>query len=233
MKLVLLVLSVSFLASSVSIAAASAELKLAGVFTDHAVLQRDAPVPVWSTAAPGDTITVTFAGQSVSSPAGDDGAWRVTLDPLAASATPRTLSVQSKFKDRKAEIENVLVGEVWLCSGQSNMAMPVANARDAEQETASATFPQIRVFNVDRVASPAPATHCGGQWVVCAPETAGKFSATAFYFGRELHRELAVPVGHSPSAGCSCPSSARNRFIGRACANRCCRPPRSRTPAWS
>ena len=105
---------------------AAAELKLPAIFSDHMVLQRDIPVPVWGWSNPGDTVTVTFAGQSKTAKAVKDGTWRITLDALKTSTKAQTLAVQSKMGKGELEITDVLVGEVWLCSGQSNMAMSVS-----------------------------------------------------------------------------------------------------------
>ena len=182
-------------------APAAAELKLPAIFSDHMVLQRDVSVPVWGWSQPGDTVTVAFAAQSKTAKAGKDGTWRVTLDPLKTSVKPQTLVVQSTIDNRKSTITDVLVGEVWLCSGQSNMAMAVSRAVNAQAETAAAKLPLIRQIKVGgaggkgkKGAAPA-AKDIKGAWAVCRPQTAGGFSATAFFFGREIHKELKVPVG--------------------------------------
>ena len=177
-----------------------AEVKLPAIFGDHMVLQRDAPVPVWGRADPGDEITVTFGGQGKTTRAESSGAWQVTLDPLAFSAEPRDLVVQSKIGNQKSKIADVLVGEVWLCSGQSNMEMALALAADGPAEAATASHPQIRLFTVGKKSALRPQADCTGQWATCAPETAKAFSAVAFYFGRKLHSELGVPVGLINSA---------------------------------
>ena len=169
--------------------AAGAEVALPRIFWDHMVLQRDIAVPVWGTATPGDTITVTFAGQTKTATADKDGAWRVALDPLQASSEGRTLAVQSKTENRKSEIADVLVGEVWFCSGQSNMAWSVSKAADGPAEIAAATHPQIRHARGDI-----------GRWSVVSPETVGSITAVGYYFGRHLHKELKVPVGLIQSA---------------------------------
>ncbi len=172
--------------------AQAAELTLAGIFTDNTVLQRDAPVPIWGRANSGDKIEVHFGNTKKSATAGDNGRWQVVLDSMPANAEPQTLSIRGK---KSIEIKNVLVGDVWLCSGQSNMAMIVDRAKDPEKEKAAADFPGIRVFTVGRNPSLKPLSDCTGEWVISTPETAGKFSATAFFFGREIHREQDVPVG--------------------------------------
>ncbi len=176
-------------------ASAAAELELAAIFSDHLVLQQEKPVPVWGWADPGEQITVEFAGQRKTVTAGADGKWTVQLDPLAASAESRELVVQSKIRNQKSRISDVLVGEVWLGSGQSNMAMLVRNARDFEQEQLAADLPQIRMFREESPPAGTPQTSANGSWAVCSPETVGSFSATQFFFGRQLHRDLKVPIG--------------------------------------
>ena len=180
---------------AVSVGLASADVKLPAVIGDNMVLQRDIALPLWGWATPGDTITVTFAGQTKTATAGQDGKWQVTLDPLKASGKARTLTVQSKIDNRKSTIANVLVGEVWVCSGQSNMAMGVSRAANAEQEMAAAEHPNLRLFSFPKTPATTPQTECPGEWAPCSPETVGVFSATAYYFGRHLHKTLGVPVG--------------------------------------
>jgi len=176
-------------------AAGAAKLELASPFSDHMVLQREMAVPVWGWADPGEKIAVEFAGQSKTATAGADGTWRVKLDPMSASAEPRTLVVRSAAPARKIEIADVLVGEVWLGSGQSNMAMGVSRAKDYEAEKAAANLPLVRMFTEGSRAVATPQEKGTGAWKVCAPETVGTFSATLYFFGREVHRELKVPVG--------------------------------------
>jgi len=189
-----LLMLAGFLLASLA-ALPAADLKLAAVFGDHLVLQRDKPVPVWGWADPGEKITVEFAGQAKTATADAAGKWMVKLGPLAASAEPRPLTVQSEKPGRKIELSDVLVGEVWLGSGQSNMAMGVSRAKDFEAEKAAANLPLLRMFREESASSPAPQPEAKGKWAVCSPETVGAFSATLYFFGRELHRELKVPVG--------------------------------------
>ena len=173
-------------------------LRLAGLFHDHMVLQRDTAVPVWGWAAAGDDIRITFASQSKTAHADVTGRWQTNLDPMPASEKANDLLVTTSNPEAKVQNQkctDVLVGEVWLCSGQSNMEMPVARACDAEREIAGAKFPQLRVFKVEHQTALTPQSNCGGSWTVCSPETAGRFSATVYFFGRELHQDLKVPVG--------------------------------------
>ena len=174
---------------------AAGELKLAAVFSDHMVLQRDKPVPVWGWADQGEKITVEFGGRKQSAAADADGKWQVKLDSMEASAESQTLIVRSDKQDRKVEVSDVLVGEVWLGSGQSNMAMTVNRAKNFETEQAAATFPLIRMFKEESAASATAQADSKGKWAVCSPETVAGYSATLYFFGRELHRELNVPVG--------------------------------------
>jgi sialate O-acetylesterase len=174
----------------------AAELSLATPFSDHMVLQRGKPVPVWGSADPGEKISVEFGGATHSVTADAEGAWKIALPAMEASTQPRILSVQSaNAKERTVKIQDVLVGEVWLGSGQSNMAMTVGRAENPEQEIAKAQLPLIRVFTESSKANSVPQKKGNGSWVVCGPETVSGFSATLFFFGREIHEHLKVPVG--------------------------------------
>lgn len=175
--------------------APGAELRLATLFGDHMVLQRDKPLPVWGWSDPGEALTLEFAGQSKSLKANPDGKWAANLEPLEASAEARTLVVRSTTGNRKVEVQDVLVGEVWLGSGQSNMAMSVSRALRFDEEQAAAALPAIRMFKETSSANEQLQEQGSGAWAVCSPETVGEFSATLFFFGRELHRELKIPVG--------------------------------------
>ncbi|MHB8898441.1 MAG: sialate O-acetylesterase [Thermoguttaceae bacterium] len=175
----------------------SAAVVLPCLFSDHMVLQRDKPVAVWGWADAGEEVRVSVAGQTASAKAGTDGHWKLTLGPLPAGG-PHEMVVQGT---NKLTIADVLVGEVWLCSGQSNMAMTVSSAADFEKEkAASAAWPKIRMITIARNAAEEPVDRCEGDWRVCSPETVGGFSATAYFFGRTLHEELDVPVGLVTSA---------------------------------
>jgi sialate O-acetylesterase len=137
------------------------------LFSDHIVLQRDMPVPVWGTAKPGTKITVKFGQQEKTTETGKDGKWLVRLDALKASAEPAELTVKSVTGDKPVTIADVLVGDVWLCSGQSNMEWVMKQFK-TEEDVAKAEYPAIR-------------HSCGGNgWTVCSPKTAGDFTATGF-----------------------------------------------------
>jgi sialate O-acetylesterase len=170
---------------------ARADVKLPSIFSDHMVLQRNIAVPVWGWADAGEQVTVSIADQTATATADAAGNWKLKLGKLSADS-PLTLTVAGK---NTIVIQDVLVGEVWLCSGQSNMGLPVNEVTNAWKEKATANFPQMRLFTVGPHPATTPQTNCDGKWVLCSPETVGGFSAAAYFFGRELHQKLAVPVG--------------------------------------
>jgi sialate O-acetylesterase len=187
--------------------AASPALRVAAVFGDNMVLQQRQAVPVWGWSRPGTEVTVRFAGQSKTVRTDADGRWLVKLGSLKASARPQSMVVESG--DTKT-FTNILVGEVWLASGQSNMEKPIGVQRgqkpvfNAEQELASANYPQIRIFKVEKALSPTPRPDLEKfyGWQECSSNTlnAASFSAAAYFFGREIHTNLNVPVGLIESA---------------------------------
>jgi sialate O-acetylesterase len=206
-------LSALLLTSAASLPAA--ELRPASLFTDHMILQREQPVPVWGWADPGEEITVEFAGQKKTAKADGGGKWIVKLDPMPASAEPRELTVSSTNPESKIQnpkLTDVLVGDVWLCSGQSNMGFDVSGSLNAEQEIANANYPAIRIFAVAQNPALAPARKVKGEWRQCSPETAAKFSAAAYFFGRELHKELKIPIGLLHSSVGGTPAEAWTRL---------------------
>ena len=167
---------VALAAAILSLAATlRADVKLPAVISSGMVLQREAAVPIWGWAEPGEKVTVALAGQTKDATADAKGNWQVRLDALKAGG-PHTMTVKGK---NTLTIENILVGEVWLCSGQSNMAMTVGRSKDAAKEAAAAKFPTIRHFTVRRTGAATPQTDCKGAWVACSPATARSFSATA------------------------------------------------------
>jgi len=173
----------------------AADLKLSALFSDHMVLQRDKPVAVWGWGDPGEQITVEFSGQKQAVKADAAGKWMVKLAPMKANNEPQVMLIRGSVGNRQSKIEDILVGEVWLGSGQSNMAMGVGGALDFETEKAAAKLPMIRMFKELSGAAKTASPDASGKWAVCSPETVGGFSATLFFFGRELHRDLKVPVG--------------------------------------
>ena len=200
-----------FLVAFLLIETQGASLELPTVLGDHMVMQREIPAPIWGLAEPGDTITVTFAGQIRETIAAPDGSWQVNLDPLPASAAPRTLSVHSRGEDRTLDCGDVLVGDVWLCSGQSNMQWPVHSARDADIEIRTAGYPEIRLYQVDRATSQVPRFSARATWRACSPDTIGTFSAVGYSFGRDLHHVLEIPVGLIDSSWGGSPAEAWTR----------------------
>ncbi len=183
----LLIVSLAALTSTVQ-----ADVKLHALFSDHAVLLSGAAVPVWGWADAGEKVELSFAGQMKSATPDASGKWMVKLDNLKADAKPQELTVKG---DNNLTIKDVFVGEVWLGSGQSNMAWPVSKTKDFEKEMGTAQFLQVRVFTVKSNASATASENCGGQWSVCSPKTVGAFSATLYYFGREIHKTQGVPTG--------------------------------------
>lgn len=185
-KTTLLLSYLTFLATM-----SQADVRLPAIFSDHMVLQRDTTVPVWGWADPGEKVTVNIGTETKTATAGQDGKWLVKLNNLKAEGA-LTLTVKGK---NSLTVKDVLVGDVWLGSGQSNMAMTVNRAKDYEQEKVAANFPKLRMFTVARNPQPKAQADCQGKWEICSPDTVGAFSATAYFFGREVHQKLGVPVG--------------------------------------
>ncbi len=177
---------------------AFADVQPASVFTDHLVLQRNASVPVWGTASPGEKVTVFFDKQQRSTTTGQDGKWIIRLGAMKAGG-PFAMKITGR---NTISFQDVYVGEVWLCSGQSNMDMTVARedrywcgVHNEQQEVAAANYPMIRVFDVDFVTSDEPIDRAIGTWETCSPATVGHFSAAAYFFARELYKRYKLPIG--------------------------------------
>lgn len=168
-----------------------ADVRLPHIFGDHMVLQRGQEIPVWGWADAGEQVTVQLKEDSVETTADDQGKWMVKL-PAQVVGDPVTLTVKGK---NTVTFQDVLLGEVWLCSGQSNMEWPVSRSNDFEKEQAAANFPQIRHIKVPRVPKGFPQNDVDAQWTVCSPETVGGYTAAGYFFGRKLHQELNVPIG--------------------------------------
>lgn len=171
---------------------AAADVSLNNMFGDHMVLQQGIKNKVWGKADPGEQVTVTLGGQTHSTTAAADGTWHVFLDPVKEYGGPHTLTVKGK---NTVTFSDVLIGEVWVCAGQSNMQWSVNQSNDPDLEKAAAKFPNIRLISVPQVGTQEPQWNFNGKWAVCSPETVGNFSAVGYCFGRQLHQTLGVPVG--------------------------------------
>ncbi|GAB4044773.1 sialate O-acetylesterase [Spirosoma litoris] len=169
-----------------------ADVRLPKVFGSHMVLQRRKPVPVWGWADPGEKVTVTLNAQVKTIKADKDGKWRVALDPMEAGG-PYQLSV--KGKKNTVTFDDVLTGEVWVCSGQSNMEYQLRSAANAKTEISLANYPTIRQLLVKKDISLTPKDDIEGDWAVCTPETAPNFTAVGYFFAKQLQKELNVPIG--------------------------------------
>lgn len=167
-----------------------ADVRLHGLFTDNMVLQRGVPVPVWGWADDGEPVTVQFRNQRVSTVA-KGGRWQVRLAPLQAGG-PDQLRVTGK---NAVVLRNVLVGEVWIASGQSNMEWPLRATVNGPADIAASANPSLRLYTVPKLRADAPVDNVTAAWEVCGPASVSNFSAVAYYFGRDLHRALGVPIG--------------------------------------
>jgi len=170
---------------------AQADVRLPRIFSDHMVLQRDLAVNVWGWAEPGEKVTVLFDGQAVSATADAKGEWRVKLEAMKANATPRDVTVKGK---NSITITNVLVGDVWVCSGQSNMEFDM-NGCNAPEDSAAANYPTLRQIKLDHRAMGQPDSEVAGEWAVCTSKDAPGFTAVGFYFARRIQKETGVPIG--------------------------------------
>ena len=168
-----------------------ADVRLAAIFSDHAVLQRDKPLPVWGSAAPGESVEIELGREKATTLADENGRWRVTLAPQPVSTTPLNLTVSGA--DRISR-QDILLGDVWLCSGQSNMDLTLG-ACQVPEDIAAAYHPLIRHFRVGYNFAIAPTDDVVGSWAVCTPGTAPGFSAVGYYFGRKVQAETGVPIG--------------------------------------
>jgi sialate O-acetylesterase len=174
-----------------------AEIRPNSLFANNCILQRGVRVPVWGTATSGEEITVTFAGQTVSTIA-TNGAWKVWLKPMKANATPQDLTIQGDTNDT---FTNVLVGDVWVAGGQSNMERqlgprpPQPEIIRWREEAATANYPEIREYFVPRKLAAAPVADAGGHWWVCSPSTVTNISAIGYFFARAIHKSENVPLG--------------------------------------
>lgn len=173
-------------------ATCSADVGVPHIFGNHMVLQRQQPIPVWGWADAGEKVTVTLStGDAASAVADDDGKWTVKL-PAQEAGGPLTVTVKG---NNTVTFTDVLIGEVWVCSGQSNMEWTVSNSDDFENEKAAAQYPKIRHIKIPKVPKGFPQDDVEAEWTICTPETVGSYTAAGYFFGRTLHKELDVPVG--------------------------------------
>jgi sialate O-acetylesterase len=177
---------------------AQADVVPAALFKDNAVLQHGKPIPVWGTADAGESIAVVFDEQRLTTTADANGLWSVTLEPLAPNSEPRSLTIEG---NNTIVLENILVGEVWIASGQSNMVWTIERSRDRDIEVAAARWPNIREIHINRAVAETPATDATNTgWRSASPETLESFSAVAYFFARDLHQALDMPIGIITSA---------------------------------
>jgi len=190
-KSIVLVTCLILLAANTSIV--FADVKLPAVISDNMVLQRGKKIPIWGWAEPGEKVSVKGSWQwfKTSTKTKDNGKWMVKIQPPKAGG-PYEIEIKG---NNTITLKNILVGEVWVCSGQSNMQWSVRQAANPEQEIAAAGYPKIRLFTVKRKVADKPQPDCEGRWIMCSPETVPDFSAVGYFFGRELHQHLNVPIG--------------------------------------
>ena len=178
-------------------AAAQAEVRVSNLFGDNMVLQRDMPAPVWGTADPGEAVTVTIGDAHATAKADGRGEWSVNLPAMKANAAPQDLVIRGR--DNTLTVRNVLVGDVWLCSGQSNMEITFGYC-NVTQDIAAAALPTVRCLRLAHTSRAAPSREVPGQWMTCTPSNAVDFSGVGFYFARRLHQETGLPIGLIQSA---------------------------------
>ncbi|MDA7906945.1 sialate O-acetylesterase [bacterium] len=171
---------------------ARADVSLPGFFGDHMVMQRDVELRIWGWCEAGEEVSVTLAGKAVNTKGNPDGTWNITLPAMKASSTPLKLRIKGK---NTIEISDILVGEVWLCSGQSNMEWTVAASTNRDAEIAAADLPMIRHLKIAHRPSTVPLDDVSASWTVCSPAVAGTYTAAGYFMAKQLHQELGVPVG--------------------------------------
>jgi sialate O-acetylesterase len=183
-------LSVLFL--SAAFFSTRADVTLPHLFSTNMVLQRDIDIPVWGWASPGERVSITLNDQKVSVRTNREGFWTLKLKPMPAGG-PYDMQVKGK---NEIILKDILIGDVWVCSGQSNMEWPVSQVNHAEMEIANATYPEIRLFTVPNKISSRPLPDTDEtEWQLCAPETIPPFTAVGYFFGRDLNQDLKVPIG--------------------------------------
>jgi len=170
---------------------ANANVTLHGIFTDHMVIQRDKPVSIFGQAEPGEKVAVSFAGQDKSAITGKDGRWSVKLAAMKACTNSAAMTIEGK---NKITLADIVIGDVWVCSGQSNMEFGLGGC-NRKEDIEQANFPLMRQFHQSQRASPYPLSDARNSWTACTPQSAPGFTAVGFYFGRKIHQETGIPVG--------------------------------------
>jgi sialate O-acetylesterase len=168
------------------------DVKLPTILDSHMVLQRDVPLNFWGWADAGEKVTVTMGDETATTVAAKDGTWKVSLSAQKADSKARTITISG---NNTIELEDVLIGEVWIGSGQSNMAWVLSNTQGSAEAIAAADHPMMRLFHVPKIQNKEPATDVKADWKVCTPESVPRFSAVLYYFGLKLQNELNVPIG--------------------------------------
>lgn len=196
-----------------SLTTGMADVHLPSILSDHMVLQRAEKVPIWGTADPGEAVTVSIDKQTVKTKADPDGRWKAVLNLQELGQGPFTLTVEGKNKLERAD---VLVGEVWVASGQSNMEFTVARGIGAEEEIAGSANTLLRQFTVKKSATAQPQEDLQGEWIVASPESTGRFTAVGYFFAKKLQSELKVPVAlvHTSWGGTPCEAWTSEAGIG-------------------
>lgn len=188
---------------------ARAEVRISSLFGNHMVLQQGIEAPIWGRAKPGERVAITFHGVTVETVANETGKWTARIGPLKKSSDPTTLIIKG---ENEIVLQDVLVGEVWVCSGQSNMAFNLKAAHDAVAAISRANQPGIRFFKVRNAISFSSEEECEGQWVICTSEKAGNFSAVGFFFAEQIHKTQNAPVGMIQAAINGTPAQAWTSF---------------------
>jgi sialate O-acetylesterase len=204
---------VSIIILLVFVTIANADVKLPAIISDNMVIQADKEIKIWGWAEPNEKITVAIDKQTVNTKADDNGKWLVKLKPIPKGVTGKPYEMIVKGNNT-ITIKNILVGEVWLASGQSNMVCSVNISMNSEQETKNANYPMIRLFTVRATPSLIPVEDLNGTWIECSPDTVRGFSAVAYFFGRNIHEKLNIPVGLINSSWGDTPAEAWTSLEG-------------------
>ena len=193
-------------------AAVSGQVRMPAIFGDHMVLQSGVETPVWGWADPGEKVTVRLGTSTVDTKADVNGNWLVRFSAMKGGQEA-SLTIQGQTN--KVVFSDVVAGEVWIASGQSNMALGLSGTLGGKEITAEANYPSMRLFTVSRTIADRPKTDCGGTWHMCTPQTVGSFSAVAFFFARKLQQDTGVPVGiiNASLNGTTCEAWTRKEIL--------------------